>query len=241
MGVADPLEVAAVVCFTIGFTACAYFGLHHLQDLLRREPLVPPYVALVWTLSIVSVIGATVATQSNPSDGLFTASSWFSGGWKNNVSLFRIRIDTWYKYELTVMYQVVRSLIGSMISNFYRPYMVTQVQTKRVVCSKRRIYLILGGQFAVNMFGFFSSLTDTYLLLSTVDFTAITLAITTISDCLSTVYLCSVDPTAETCAAIGKDWGPSLSEPRGPPPGRSALADTRVGTTRRPFGLKIIS
>jgi len=132
--------------------------------------------------------------QGDPADGLFTTKTWFSAGWNTGLSIFSVKVNTWWRYLILIIYQIVRSILGSLLTNAFRSYITVNIQsgggrkadpgdTARVVSS----------QLAYNFFIYYSSLTDSYIMLSQLDLTIITTASTMLTDALSTIYFMSGD------------------------------------------------
>ena len=100
-----PLEVLLVVSISTAYTVALFAGVHAYRGPLVAQPLVITFVSFVWVVLCIGFTTAVAFTADNPSAGLFTTTSWYTSGWDSGLSLFSVRIDTWYRYLVVVMYQ----------------------------------------------------------------------------------------------------------------------------------------
>jgi uncharacterized protein YqgC (DUF456 family) len=198
-------EVGACVSVTLACTAALFLGVDASQKwfLARRERIC--WVSMAWvTLSFV-LITALARTTQRPVKGLLTTSSWYSAGWGTGLNVFSVPVDTWFAYTLVVNYQIVRSVLGSLLTNFFRSWLLVTVQaTNRSKAGARApgaqdaaakqalpsVAMLVAAQASYDIFVFYSSLTDTFLLMSQADLTLVTLITTLLADSVSTVYFC---------------------------------------------------
>jgi hypothetical protein len=165
------------------------FGLsYRWGPLLAKQnpPLALPLVILGWT--ILTIPSIVVWVQYKAVVGkVKTTSSWFVVGWTHELNFFNIFIETWWEYTLLLMYNIGRTVIGSLVSNVFRPLLVLQ-QSRLLTTeiSKRDVMAFVLGQSVVTVFGFFSAITDIFLALTQIDVTAVALLVTLIMDGFAT-------------------------------------------------------
>ena len=132
-----------------GSSIAAFLVVHLLRKRIASNPVFIAYVSIAFVVVVVGSTGYIFANQTNPSGGIFTTKTWFCAGWDTGLSIFSIRIDTWYKYTLVAIYQIVRSIVGSLLSNFLRPFLtvsVLAVGSKRPNFTTRRQIQIIAAQ-----------------------------------------------------------------------------------------------
>ena len=88
-------------------------------------------------------------------------------------------------------------MLGCLLTNFFRSWLTVKVQVNREPKKRREMFFYIFAMVSYDLFAFYSSLTDTYLLLSQADFTLVTLIATCLADSASTVYFCSPRPKQE--------------------------------------------
>lgn len=159
-------QTATVVVVTLGVIATCLYATHHYRDVIQRNRMVIPYFCLAYSMAAVAATAGVAATQANPSGGLFTTTTWFAAGWHTGLSVFSIRIDTPWKYTVVVLYQIIRSFLGSLVVNYFRSFLLTEIQAKGAATRTYSVGTVMGAQFAYNVFSFYSALTDSYLMLS---------------------------------------------------------------------------
>jgi hypothetical protein len=189
------LVVILTIAFTIFFASIAYaFRKTLVSGGKTGIPLGLPYVAAVWTglVIVFTFVARTYAAKSNQLG--ITSANWFTAGWKGQLTYFGIPIDTWWRYLIVVCYQVGRSILGSLISNVFKPFLLSEVQNQLLntrIDSTKTAEIIMAQGF-VTMFGYVSALTDLFLFLSQLDMSLITVAITLISDSASTYSILAI-------------------------------------------------
>jgi hypothetical protein len=99
-------EVLLVLFCTCGFTAALFYWVHAYRKLLMDKPLVITFVAFGWVILCLTFTTAVAFTAGDRSVGLFTTTSWYTMGWTSGLSLFSVRIDSWYRYLVVLLYQV---------------------------------------------------------------------------------------------------------------------------------------
>lgn len=152
-------------------TICACVALTYvLQTSILNRRLAIPYYCTAWSCIAITFTGIAAVMQDDPAEGLFTTRSWFSAGWDTGMSMFSIRINTWWRYLIVVVYQIVRSFLGSLLTNIFRSYLLVGVQSglHPGKSEKLEVVQVLMSQAAYNIFVFYSSLTDSYIMLSQV-------------------------------------------------------------------------
>jgi hypothetical protein len=178
-------QTLAVVGIVVLYVIALFWVIEKNSAKLAHEkvPMTLPKVGFVWfCISLVFFILWNSMNDTVPLN--VPKRDWFSGGWAYNFYLFSIRIDTWWKYLIIVVYQVTRSVIGSMLSNIFKPFIMTEVQSKmlNVNTDISRRNDILRAQLAVTLFSYFSTITDIFLLLAQIDVSLISLVVTIITD-----------------------------------------------------------
>lgn len=210
-------KAGVVAGILIVVTSLCLFATDRFKVQLKRNRMAIPIVCLFYSMVAVITTAIVATYQANPSSGLFTTTSWFSAGWHTGLSVFSIRIDTWWKYTIIMLYQIMRSFLGSLVVNYFRSFLLTEIQAKGSTNRLYSINTVMFAQFAYNVFSFYSALTDSYLvsvaywstspsyavcayaltqspcarlqMLSQADLTCITATITIIADGQSTFYM----------------------------------------------------
>lgn len=186
-------QVAAVVGITLACTAAVFALIDYWRAWLLADRARICWVSIAWVSLCFGLITGLALTQSDPARGLLTTTSWYSAGWQNGLSIFGIRINTWYAYTALVNYQIIRSILGSLISNFFRSYLLVKVQASGAGSSpgnRPSAAKLVAAQAAYDIVVFYYSVSDTMLLLAAADMTLITLAATVMADSVSTLYFC---------------------------------------------------
>ena len=185
------VEVGTVVVVTVTFVIASFASLRLFQKQIfaAREPLVLCYTAAVWTVAVFSVF-AWAAQQAKRRHHVVVADDggWFSAGWETGLNVLGVPIDTAFKYQMILLYQILRSIQGSLISNVFRPFLVAEVQSKannKGVDRSKKGKIILA-QSCVSMFGFMAGITDMFLFLAQIDLSATSLVIALITDAVCT-------------------------------------------------------
>ena len=108
------------------------------------------------------------------------------------ASPFGIRIDTWWKFWLVLALQTTRSIQGSLLLNIFWPHLMVNVQaadTSRKAIAYGDTVLVIVAQACWNIFGFvYTGLSDTFLMLSQIDLSVVTLVVTMLADAQCTAY-----------------------------------------------------
>lgn len=177
--------VVAVVALCV-VALCVYLT-HRFRLLLVRRRLIIPYVCVGWSLVAIALTATLASIQTNASTGILTTKTWFSAGWHTGLSIFSIRVDNWWRYLCVVVYQIVRAFLGSLITNIFRSYLVVEVQVSKKE-PKDETAQIIFAQLAFDFFVFYVSITDSWLMLSQMDMTILTMGVTMLADGQSTYY-----------------------------------------------------
>ena len=180
------LVFVCVFVWTVIVTSCFWAWRRRL--ITQHVPLFLPLVSFLFTAATIGLVLAWRYSVPHAESLSLTSNSWFAAGWNNGLSFFGIHINTWWGYAIIVNYQVTRTIIGSMLSNVFRPFITSQVQNRLLnkTIDDRLTSSILFAQGAVTVFGFVTTLTDLFLYLSQVDLALISLFVTLISDAAST-------------------------------------------------------
>ena len=183
-------QVSVVCIVAISVTILLFSLVHAFRKQVVVNRLVIPYVCLAWSLTAATVISITVATQTSPAESLFTTKSWLSGGWHTGMNLFSIRINSWQRYLLVLIYQIVRAILGSLLTNVFRSYLMVTIQggSGGAKARKDKTGVVLGAQAAYNCFSYASALSDSFILMGQADMTFVTMMVTVLADGMSTIY-----------------------------------------------------
>jgi hypothetical protein len=178
-------ETLAVVGIVVLYVIALFWVIEKNAAKLAHEkvPMTLPKIGFIWfCVSLALFIFWNSTSGTMPLN--IPKRNWFSGGWAFNFYLFSIRIDTWWKYLIIVIYQVTRSVIGSLLSNIFKPFIMTEVQSKMLNSNTdiARRNDILWAQFAVTLFSYFSTITDIFLHIAQIDVSLISLVVTLIAD-----------------------------------------------------------
>jgi hypothetical protein len=183
-------QVLAVVLITTLLTSAVFAVLHRYRAWFLADRSRICWVSAAWVLVTFVTTTVLALTLPHPAKGLFSAETWYSAGWRTGLSVFSIRIDAWWSYAIVINYQIIRSILGSMLTNFFRSYLLVSVQAGGDVSGKSRpsALKLVAAQAVYDIFVYYSSLTDTFLLLAQADMTLITLVATVLTDSVSTLY-----------------------------------------------------
>lgn len=167
----------------------------------KSHPPPPVAVALfsgVWSLAVIVWVLIWRTYSSKTGELSIGTTNWFSFGWQTGLLFFGIPIDRWYTYLLIVWYQITRSVIGSLLSTVFSPYLVA-VQNKSNPVRPQHRRLIKLAQLCKGGFGWVAAITDLFLYLSQVDIALISLAVGSAFDWESTEQIMAA--AAETQAS----------------------------------------
>ena len=152
----------------------------------EKNPVTLPFLSFIWSLGVivgVAVWSATAGSEYSNTIG----KNYFKFGW-TSMFFFNIRINTWWRYTIILNYQISRAILGSLLSNLFKPYLVSTVQNRilnKTINTDLSLKIVLA-QASCTIFGYVSTLTDLFLFLSQIDISIISLVITLIVDALST-------------------------------------------------------
>jgi hypothetical protein len=181
---APPLEVLYVTLISVAWFFFLYWLSWRCAPYLSKQnpPVALPLVVLLWTSCTFPLLVVWVRLKAH-SGGFKSNTSWFEVGWGGRLSFFNISISTWYEYELLVLYTLGRTVLGSLISNVFRPLLLLQ-QSRLLTTevTQRDAATFVFGQTVVTVFSFFSGVTDIYLLLTQIDLSIIALVATLLID-----------------------------------------------------------
>lgn len=183
-------QVLIIVFITFFATVFQYWLLNTYKSVLiaQKLPLRLAYYSLVWTVGVLTAFMLWSKYGGKKQSGIITSTSWFNIGYKMGLTFLSVPIDAWWKYLIVVNYQVTRNIIGSLLQNIFRPFMLAEVQSKmnnKTIDRSQTVWILLA-QSSVTIFGFVSSITDLFLFLSQIDLSIVSLVITLISDAAST-------------------------------------------------------
>lgn len=152
----------------------------------QNPPVTLPLVVFTWTLITIPSLVIWVHYKAVVGQ-VKTTTSWFVVGWVNKLNFFNIYIETWWQYTVVMMYNIGRTVIGSLVTNVFRPLLL--LQQSRILTSdisQTDAFTFVFGQAVVTVFGFFSSITDIFLALTQVDVTMVALVVTLLMDGFAT-------------------------------------------------------
>lgn len=180
----SPAEIAYVTIITGAWFLLLYWASWRSAPYLAKQnpPVTLPLVILAWTCITFPSLVVWVQ-QKAVVNGFKANTSWFRVGWSSNLSFFNIAVTTWWQYELLMIYNLGRTVLGSLVSNVFRPMLILQqsrILTSEVTPSEASLYVF--GQTVVTIFGFFSAITDLYLMLTQVDISVVALVATLLMD-----------------------------------------------------------
>lgn len=185
---AQAVEAVYVSLICISWFALLFWFSYRWGPLLAKQnpPVTLPLVILGWT--VVTIPSIVVWVQYKSVVGTVkTTTSWFVVGWTHKLNFFNIYIETWWEYTLLLMYNIGRTVIGSLVSNVFRPLLLLQ-QSRLLTTdlSNGDAMAFVIGQAVVTVFGFFSAITDIFLALTQIDVTAVALLVTLFMDGFAT-------------------------------------------------------
>jgi hypothetical protein len=106
-------EAGTVVALTCVYTALLFYFMHVQRFRLMDNPLIITFVAFLWVLLSFALSTAAAFSLGDSSVGLFTTASWYSLGWRSGMSLFSVKINTWPRYQVVVLYQARGAGVGT--------------------------------------------------------------------------------------------------------------------------------
>ena len=174
-----------VSLWTILNTWAIYFFKKRIID--ENNPLTLPFVSFIWSVAVIVAVSIWSSVSGSEYNSTGLGKKYFQFGWQS-FYFFNIPIDSWLKYSVIVSYQVTRAILGSLLSNLFKPYLVSTVQNRilnKTIDSNLSLKIVLA-QASVTVFGYTSTLTDLFLFLSQIDLSIISLFITLIVDAGST-------------------------------------------------------
>jgi hypothetical protein len=189
-------EVILVFVIVAIFAITCAGSVYGLRDYLIGRgksgvPLFLPWVAAVWTGIVVigTFVWRSFSAKSNSLS--ISSTNWFTAGWQHGLEFFGIPIDRWWKYSIILCYQTGRSILGSLLSNVFKPFLLSEVQNQLLnsnIDASLTTRILLAQGF-VTLFGYVSSLTDLFLFLAQLDMSVITVALTLTTDATSTYLI----------------------------------------------------
>lgn len=166
------VTATVVTCSLLIATACLAWLPREVKS---ETPIAMSYFAGVWGLIVIGCIfGFSMRLGQT---------TWFVAGWERSaINIMGIEISTFWGYMIVTVYQISRCVIGSILANVFRPFLIGKIQNKSIVPHHDVQVQILFAQAACTVFVFVSSITDIFLFLSRCDMAMITLATTIVSD-----------------------------------------------------------
>jgi hypothetical protein len=112
------------------------------------------------------------------------ARNWFTSGWNNrDIFLFNIPIHDWSSYSLLMIYQITRTLLGSLVTNVFRTYVSVNVLGHKDPREEHTFMIMLGFAFT-DLFQYWTSVTDVFITLTQFPFTLVALVAQILADVL---------------------------------------------------------
>lgn len=172
-------------------TRMIFIGFSHHNWAEGDEPVYLPYFAAAWAVATATALAVSreyLADVSDPYSGLRGSPQhhFFTIGWRTNLTVFGVPIDSWRRYTVVICYQMTRAVIGSLVTNVFMPFVGATLSGKGV----NRNYLVstttarraLIGRALTSVFYSWSGLTDIIMSASQVDLAAFTLVSTIAAD-----------------------------------------------------------
>lgn len=146
-----------------------------------------PFGCLLWTLGVSAAIVTLLKTSSSHGGFSVGSHAWLNVGWeRSSLNFFGIQVNSAWSYFLVINYQIARCILGSLLSNIFKPYILGLQGGSKLVFDRNQEYWLLSSQAAVTVFSSFSYITDIFLFLSQVDMSVVSLAVTMFIDWHST-------------------------------------------------------
>lgn len=148
-------------------------------------PMGLPFVGLIW--SVATAIGFVVWKTLAGSVSLPSKHAYFMFGWHENLVVFNVRIDVFWKYSILIIYQITRSVLLSMINAVYKPWLsdIRKNKSWEELCDSKDephdndnarksrkikfMITVISGQLCVSIVTWWSNITDIMLGVSQVD------------------------------------------------------------------------
>lgn len=147
-----------------------------------EEPTFLPKAVAFWSLASAGALSAWHYAQGGSTSELVrTKSSFFSVGWRSGLIVVGIPVNHWWIYLVIVLYQLTRAIFGSLVRNIHHPYYQSHTNNPRPMDEAKK-HNLLFGQALVNVFHWWSALTDVLFSASQIDLALCTLLVTIASD-----------------------------------------------------------
>ena len=181
-----------------------------------KAPVGLTYLVFWWTVATATALGVVHAVNKPPSPVVVSevappppyvvkipgalgssAHAFFSVGWTSGLAVFGISIDTWWAYALVCLYQMTRSVLGSLVNNVFLYFYNTVLRSHVPVQFKTRRNALVG-RALTSIFLLWSTLTDILMSASQFDLFVFTVASTVAADCgygITTIEVTNSLPT----------------------------------------------
>ena len=157
-----------------------------LNRYFRTKPYAFAWLGFIWTLVSSTALFVWSAQYSTPTNK--NASSWFRIGPNDSLYLFNIPINTWWAYSIILIYQVTRSLVSSLISRVFSPFLITEISGKQLKVeplSPTKGFYIQFALACATVNGYWGAASDIFLALTQIDLTLIGMLSTILFDSIS--------------------------------------------------------
>lgn len=151
----------------------------------NQDPVSLPRAVAIWSVASACLLAVWHVFQK--SDTTISRSSFFSVGWRTNLTVVGAPVDRWWLYLAIVIYQVTRGVFGSLVKNIFTPHYSHMATYPQKMDAERRDRL-LAGQALVSVFLWWSALTDVLLSAAQIDLAACTLLVTMAADYSQALY-----------------------------------------------------
>jgi len=174
-----------------------WFYREHLAAI--SSPLTLPSLSLLFVVVSLGITAGLVVTYARPDAPLVSAFSkrWFSWGWNDNLYFMGVVLDSPVAYGLIVNYQILRCVLGSLLSNAFAPYI--QALQSKVVSKSQGVHVntLLVARLFTDVYGSIAGLTDLILYVSQVDIFCISVVMFAATNALCTWCVLESPQTVE--------------------------------------------
>jgi hypothetical protein len=117
-----------------------------------------------------------------------------------------VAIQTYNQYFVVILYQSVRCILGSIISDVFRPHII-KIQNRLDTPGAEREWPLLLAQSFCTVFAFVSSVSDLFIFLSRLDLSILSLLVTIVADwaCTAAVMAQHRADAAESAAVAAAE------------------------------------
>lgn len=186
------------VWLLIMFLVFKHFFVHILKDVEDDDSrMTLSYIAGGWAIFSIIVFSVFqfIDKDSKPDATVEIGKSFYKVGYSHqNLVVFGIFVNTWWKYTLILIYQFTRSTIGAILANFFFPWITNTIRNvngadiKLKRGGKDLVTMYSFSQFCAQVFWYVSSVTDVFFALSQIDFLVMRWAVDATVNWASTTF-----------------------------------------------------